>query len=147
MNLSNRPVHPSMAGAIILGITFGMEIKSQDDPYVILAGNAMESLSKTGNAGLYLGTCVLLPTGVVIIADASTVDFIPFCKRFQSDRVLFNASLLIVQYLPNWLPGTGFKREASEWNTYVKRLYDEPFQFVKQQLVRSTKISCHTSGY
>ena len=45
-----------MAGSNILGVTFGMELQPEDDPYVLLAETALHSMAAVGNVGSYVGT-------------------------------------------------------------------------------------------
>lgn len=37
--------------------------------------------------------------------------------------------------MPEWLPGTGFKRTARKWNKTFQEAVNKPFDFVKLQLV------------
>ena len=41
-----------------------------------------------------------------------------------------------MKYLPEWVPGVGFKVSAREWAKTVSDFYDKPFAFVKHQMVR-----------
>lgn len=52
----------SMAGSEIMEISYGIEVKPHDDPYILIAEHAVESISATTNAGSYL------------------VDVIPWCE-------------------------------------------------------------------
>ena len=45
-----------MTAAIILGITFGIEVESQENPYVTIAETAMHAFALVGTPGSYLGT-------------------------------------------------------------------------------------------
>ncbi|EKM55856.1 uncharacterized protein PHACADRAFT_256765 [Phanerochaete carnosa HHB-10118-sp] len=89
----------TMTGSIILGITFGMELLPENDPYVTLAEKALHAMAEVGNVGSYM------------------VDYLPW-----------------LQYLPPWVPGAGFKRQAAEWNKTVVAMYEKPFQSVKQAM-------------
>lgn len=40
-----------------------------------------------------------------------------------------------VRYVPEWLPGAGFKKLARRWNARMNEFYDKPLEFVKHQLV------------
>jgi hypothetical protein len=40
-----------------------------------------------------------------------------------------------VKYVPAWLPGTGFKKEASETKRNLDSLVDIPFQFTLDEMV------------
>ena len=44
-----------MTGSIILGITYGIDIQANDDPYIILAEKAIDSAVAVGNVGTYMG--------------------------------------------------------------------------------------------
>ena len=50
-----------MAGAVVLSIAYGIEVKGSDDPYITTAEHAMEAVNATMTPGAYL------------------VDFIPAC--------------------------------------------------------------------
>ncbi|OCT47140.1 O-methylsterigmatocystin oxidoreductase [Cladophialophora carrionii] len=39
-----------------------------------------------------------------------------------------------LKYLPEWLPGTGFKRTARHWKATLHALADRPYAFVERQL-------------
>ena len=47
------------------------------------------------------------------------------------------AHLLIVRHLPNWFPGTQFKRDAAKWDKLVEDMYEMPFAHVKRNMVQS----------
>ncbi|KAF8752233.1 cytochrome p450 [Rhizoctonia solani] len=42
----------------------------------------------------------------------------------------------IIQYLPSWLPGMGFKRMAQEARKYPTKMAREPFEWTKEQIHR-----------
>ncbi|EJD39103.1 cytochrome P450, partial [Auricularia subglabra TFB-10046 SS5] len=42
-----------------------------------------------------------------------------------------------IRFLPAWLPGMGFLRQASVWRVDGLEMWHEPFNYVKSQLVRS----------
>ena len=46
---------PSLTGAIIIGVTYGLDVKQENDPNVLLAEKAIFSMAATGVAGTYLG--------------------------------------------------------------------------------------------
>lgn len=45
---------PSMAGAEIMEISYGIDVEPHDDPYILTAEHAVECISATTNAGSYL---------------------------------------------------------------------------------------------
>lgn len=40
-----------------------------------------------------------------------------------------------VKYLPTWLPGAGFKKQAYEWRKSITAMVEVPFNAVKQAIV------------
>lgn len=50
----------SMTGEIIMGVAYGIDVTSQDDPYIVMAENAMTSFAVAGNAGASLGKSDIL---------------------------------------------------------------------------------------
>ncbi|KAL1751148.1 cytochrome P450 [Schizophyllum commune] len=85
-----------MAAFIVLGITYGLNIRTKDDPHVLTAEAAMRSFSLTSNPGAYL------------------VNSVPALK-----------------YVPEWVPGADFKRQAREWKAEARYMVDKPFEEVK----------------
>ncbi|PCH42022.1 cytochrome P450 [Wolfiporia cocos MD-104 SS10] len=47
-------------------------------------------------------------------------------------------SIPILQYVPSWIPGAGFKRKAREWRKVMERFRDEPYDLVKAQATQGT---------
>ena len=109
-----------MAGAAILKIAYGIQIRAENDPFLFTAERATEAISATTNAGSYL------------------VDALPFCKRSVSCRAVLLRKLIhtAVKYVPEWFPGAAFQREARIWKEYAMKMLNEPFDIVKRQLVR-----------
>lgn len=69
-----------MAGSLILAITFGIEVKPKDDPYVLMAEKALQSIAAAGNAGSYLGTYHHLHVRHITLIIAYLVDYLPIRK-------------------------------------------------------------------
>lgn len=44
-----------MAGSLILSITYGINVKPKDDPYIAIAERALSTLNACANTGSYLG--------------------------------------------------------------------------------------------
>jgi hypothetical protein len=42
-----------------------------------------------------------------------------------------------VNKLPNWFPGTGFRKTAREWSSTLNQMIELPYQYVKDQMVIS----------
>ncbi|KAL4246397.1 cytochrome P450 family protein [Abortiporus biennis] len=86
-----------MAGKIILRITYGFDIKPDNDPYVGIAERALYATARVVNPGSYL------------------VDSVP-----------------ILRFIPEWLPGGGFKKDVKEWQVHFDDMRDKPFELVKK---------------
>lgn len=41
---------------------------------------------------------------------------------------------MAVRFLPDWCPGTGFKRTARRMAAQLRRTADQPYAYVKQQM-------------
>ena len=46
-------VSPSLAGSTIMSVAYDIDVKAFDDPYILTAEAAAESISETTNAGSY----------------------------------------------------------------------------------------------
>lgn len=44
---------------------------------------------------------------------------------------------MTVKHIPSWFPGAQFKRDAAVWKGKMEALVNEPYEFTKQQMVRS----------
>ncbi|KAF7324453.1 Cytochrome P450 [Mycena sanguinolenta] len=55
-------------------------------------------------------------------------------------------SLPFLQYLPEWFPGAGFKRQAREWSEQMYSQFLEPHNWVKQQMAAGTAVPSFTSA-
>jgi hypothetical protein len=108
----------SSAGAIIVRITYGYEAQEQGDPIITLAESTVARFSDFSEPGAYL------------------VDFIPVCRSiscswYQREYLPTHP----VKYVPDWFPGAGFKKEASETKSSLQNLVDIPFQFALREMV------------
>ena len=43
-----------------------------------------------------------------------------------------------MKYIPDWFPGAKFKRDAKEWRKWIMRVLNEPYNVVKQRMVRQS---------
>ncbi|KAF7359102.1 Cytochrome P450 [Mycena sanguinolenta] len=55
-------------------------------------------------------------------------------------------SLPFLQYLPEWFPGAGFKRQAREWSEQMYSQFLEPHNWVKQQMAAGIAVPSFTSA-
>lgn len=54
---------------------------------------------------------------------------------------------LTVKNLPNWIPGTGFKRTAARWNKTLMQVADQPYEFVKKQVSEGTAKPSYVQAF
>jgi hypothetical protein len=54
---------------------------------------------------------------------------------------------VLVQRLPMWFPGAGFKRKAIEWRAKIEEFVDKPYDLVKQRMVSIPSICKHVLQY
>ncbi|KAL1751253.1 cytochrome P450 [Schizophyllum commune] len=87
------------AAQLTLGIAYGLDIQSRDDPHVTEAGELVRMVTETCIQGSYL------------------VNSIPTLK-----------------YVPEWMPGAGFKRVAREGRAVAHDIVHRPFREVKESL-------------
>lgn len=52
----------SMAGSLIIGVAYGLEVKPKNDPYVATAERALHAMAMAGNAGSFLVDSIPLRT-------------------------------------------------------------------------------------
>jgi hypothetical protein len=42
----------------------------------------------------------------------------------------------LLKYVPSWVPGAGFQKEAVRMRSELEKLYDVPYAFVKREMVK-----------
>nr|GAT43896.1 cytochrome P450 [Mycena chlorophos] len=47
----------------------------------------------------------------------------------------------LLKYVPSWLPGAGFKRDAARWRVFAQGIADAPFEETKRQIADGTAPS------
>ena len=70
------------------------------------------------------------------------VDFLPFRKRYTIFQLCIYRpySFRVVKYLPSWLPGAGFKRQATIWKKIVEHGVNAPWEGMKERRVRTVDV-------
>ncbi|THH13120.1 hypothetical protein EW146_g7061 [Bondarzewia mesenterica] len=104
-----------MAGSVIMDVAYGLTIETADDPYLQRADEALAIIDKAGNPGSFY------------------VDIIPILGLFK------------VKYVPEWIPGAGFKRKAREWRAFVDMFMVMPFNSVKEDMQKGVAVPSFTS--
>ncbi|KIM62440.1 hypothetical protein SCLCIDRAFT_24975 [Scleroderma citrinum Foug A] len=54
-------------------------------------------------------------------------------------------SIPILKYVPEWVPGAGFQRQAREWKAVMDQVTDVPYDFVKGQIEAGMALKSYTS--
>ena len=102
---------------MILSVTYGIDPKSTDDPFLSATVNAAQTLSSAMVPGKFL------------------VDTIPIRASLYPDitqRPLTTSRT--VRYVPDWFPGTGFKALAKEVRKKYQIAIDSPMEYVKSAM-------------
>ena len=102
---------------MILSVTYGVDPKSTDDPFLSATVAAAHALAAAMVPGKFL------------------VDTVPMRAYLYPDRT--QAPLTTpwtVRYLPGWFPGTGFKALAKEIREKYQIAMDGPMEYVKNAM-------------
>lgn len=101
-------------------IIYGYTVEPHDkDALVDLIGEAMDQFGQAAVPGAWL------------------VDIMPFSEHSCIKiRHVVKKLILAVRHLPDWFPGTGFKRTAEKWKNTLIEAADKPFAFVQHQMAR-----------
>ena len=102
-------------------ITYGHEIKSDEDKFVELASGAIKALGSN-------------PAGGTDIAD-----ILPFCMSNHLRALLFSLTHCLVCYIPSWFPGGGFKKRAERGKKLQQDLLELPYMDLKSRMVSSLR--------
>jgi len=98
---------------------YGIKMQTKNDPYIQLAEDAFAAGSSAANAGSYL------------------VDVFPLCKCLVNFLSVVGLILLYtVKYVPEWMPGAVFKRQARIWKELITRMPIMPYDACKKTWVR-----------
>ncbi|EJD00109.1 cytochrome P450 [Fomitiporia mediterranea MF3/22] len=99
-----------MAGAIIMEIVFGHEVKSTDDKFLQIASKGGKTIAAAGAVGAHL------------------VDLFP-----------------LLRFIPDWFPGTGFKRLPPGTREDLAAMRNVAFEYVKEKMAKGIARPCYTS--
>lgn len=114
-----------MVGSMILDLAYGIDVQSQEDPYLMMMDELMDIFVKVSTPGAFL------------------VDIIPArASLITSTVAVGKAHGISVKYVPGWFPGAGFKRVAKEWKKVIKGAADVPFQYAKDEMVDYSRYTC-----
>ncbi|KIM61701.1 hypothetical protein SCLCIDRAFT_865585 [Scleroderma citrinum Foug A] len=113
-------------GAIVLRIAYGYQVNQENDPLINLVGEAVRIFSRAAAPGVFLVDSIPIRTCIHGI----------LCTEVIS---------LVVKYIPEWVPGAGFQRQAREWKAIMDQVTDVPYNFVKSQMEAGMALRSYTS--
>ncbi|KAG5652972.1 hypothetical protein H0H81_002870 [Sphagnurus paluster] len=124
-NLINR-----FTTSIIIYVTYGHRVTSDEDRYVILA-------DEVGRGNAEAGT-----------ASGALLDFqLPeYWEHEMVESSCPSDGKSIVEYLPSWFPGTHYVNHARKWAPKVKEFHDFPFEQERHQMEGTAKPCLVASG-
>jgi hypothetical protein len=98
-------------------IRYGHTVAENNDPYVRLVEEASQSTSEAAVPGAFL------------------VDLFPSRTVPCYFRYLTVFNIFLVKYVPEWMPGAGFKMKAKEWRKLSQAMINVPYNMVKDKFV------------
>jgi hypothetical protein len=109
-------------------IRYGHTVVDNNDPYVRLVEEASQSTSEAAVPGAFL------------------VDLFP-SRASPYYRCLNLSNIPPVKYVPEWMPGAGFKTKAKEWRKLSQAMINVPFEMVKAKFVRGLSLPAFYSAH
>ena len=114
-----------------MSIAYGIDSKSADDPFLKANIEASDAVSAALVPGKWL------------------VDVIPIrgCLCTRTVTYMRLTYPLIVQYIPDWFPGMGFKVHAKEVREKFRKSVDSPLEYVKNAMKVRPQSSPHRIAF
>jgi hypothetical protein len=106
----------------VLNITYG-DVRDGETDFMHLGDRNVEIISKA-LSGQFL------------------VDYLPICEYciVVYPNVAYGPHANRVKYVPEWMPGAGFKRQAAIWKKQTYESIELPFNMVKKRKVLHTIV-------
>lgn len=111
-------------GAVMLDIAYGHRVTSVDDEFMIFADKTIATITALGSFA------------------ATLVDFFPISAyllpSLYCDEPLSSHCHVagLVRYLPSWMPGSGFKKQAVRGKEMWDAMEDIPYQKLRNAMVK-----------
>ena len=118
-------IPPTVTAAIILSVTYGIDLKSSDDPFLIAVFEAS------------------LAVGAALAPGKFLVDAIPICVYLCAQSSIHKqlTKPRTVRHIPDWFPGMGFKALAKEAREKFKISIGGPMEYVKSVMKVSSECT------
>lgn len=107
---------------MLLEITFGRPVKTVNDELVRLAERAVSGMNHAGRPG------------------SVPVDFVPICEALNAPGIKQRINTYSVKYIPSWMPGISFKREALAIRKHVDEYLETGYNAVRSAMVRIVSL-------
>jgi len=115
------------ASRLVLKISHGYDVVTPDDKLIEIAERSLAQIGHAFELGRFM------------------VEFFPFREcTFTTGRGTLTPSRRhqLVKYIPEWFPGTGWKRTAAEYKASTEEMVHVPHEMVKRQLVSNPECIC-----
>lgn len=105
---------------IVHAYSYGYHFEdSMIDPFVLVNKAASETTSTATVPGTFL------------------VDTFPLREYLHVSPLSFFYHIPQVKYVPEWVPGAGFKKKAREWRALQEAVVNRPYNMVQEEMVCS----------
>jgi cytochrome P450 len=116
-------------GSLTLRVMYGYAPAPQDDEFLGLAGECVDLLSNK----------------IASTASVWPVDLFPACESRARPGAPHRSDPPEVKALPEWAPGAGFKRSASQWKARMEHFVNAPFAWTRTQIAAGTAVPSFVS--
>lgn len=99
-------------------MTYGMDITSKEDRFLRVAMEVLDLINRAMIPGTFL------------------VDIVPIRTSHgaSENNAWLDLRLVVVKYVPDWLPGAGFKTFAKAARGKFAMFVNEPLEYVKESM-------------
>jgi hypothetical protein len=99
----------------MISVAYGLDVAPSGDPFLAAGDAVLDILQET-----------LIPGRFLVVRLRSS---------FESLFMGRQNTIPILRYVPSWVPGAGFKRQAAQWKKEMEEHVDQPFQAAKRNMV------------
>lgn len=97
-----------------------------------------------------MGSIILRMTYGYSVEQGSADPLVELIERMAENLVKATVPWMVdfitaLKYLPEWLPGTGFKKTARSWKKINQSVINIPYLFVTRQMERGAHQPCYVS--
>jgi hypothetical protein len=81
---------------------------------------------------------VMSDVSIAVLPGAHLVDSFTWCALISISKTLLSNLIfyfILVENIPSWFPGAGFKREAARMSCLARDFANVPYEYAKGQMV------------